>query len=186
MIVSARYLSILPPLGFARLISGWARFAIPTSLTDGDGQQIVGRERNQRASDRQLAHNAVVSRRVNSNVICFSNYTMKRILSPILIALVFICASRATDASNIHSIRDVDFKNFTFNWYPYWCDTPATGRKIILTDGRMETGFDYGKEPRTFYLIDDGVKYGNLTRDGNDEAVVVLWIVTSGTARHGV
>jgi len=34
--------------------------------------------------------------------------------------------------------------------------------------------------------IDNGVKYGDLTGDGREEAVVVLWIVTSGTARDGV
>jgi uncharacterized protein (DUF488 family) len=32
-------------------------------------EQIVGRERNQRACHRQLVRNVVVSRRVNSNVI---------------------------------------------------------------------------------------------------------------------
>jgi hypothetical protein len=108
---------------------------------------------------------------------------MLSFLSPIL-ALVVTCASIAPHFP-AQSIRDVDFKNFTFNWYPRDADTPRTGRKIILTNGQMDTGFGFGKEPRTFFLIDESIKYGDLTRDGNDDAVVGLGIITSGTARPG-
>jgi hypothetical protein len=50
----------------------------------------------------------------------------------------------------------------------------------------MELGFRYGKEPRQFFLIDEGVKYGDLTGDGNEEALVVLGLITSGTARPNI
>jgi len=36
--------------------------------SNGDGQQIVGRERSQLVSQRQLVRNVVVARRVNSTV----------------------------------------------------------------------------------------------------------------------
>ena len=45
---------------------GWARFGVDTQLIAAE--QIVGRERNQRACHRQLGRNVVVSRRVNSTV----------------------------------------------------------------------------------------------------------------------
>jgi hypothetical protein len=83
-------------------------------------------------------------------------------------------------------IRKIDFNNFTFDWYPTWADAPATGRRIILNNGEMNLDFDYGKEPRKFFLIDEGVKYGDLTGDGNEEAVLVLRIITSGTARSNL
>jgi hypothetical protein len=84
------------------------------------------------------------------------------------------------------SIRNTDFKNFTYDWYPSDSDIPATGTKITLKEGSMDTGFGYGKEPREFFLIDDGVQYGDLTGDGVEEAVVVLGIITSGTARANI
>jgi hypothetical protein len=78
-------------------------------------------------------------------------------------------------------IRQVDFRNFTYDWYPVDYDVPATGRKIVLKNGTMDTGFRYGKEPRQFFLRE--FKYGDLTSDGSEEAIVVLQIITSGTAR---
>jgi hypothetical protein len=91
-------------------------------------------------------------------------------------------AANVTDSP----IRNIDFKNFTYDWYPSDLDIPTTGKKIILSDGSMETGFGYGKEPKEFFLIEDGVQYGDLTGDGVEEAVVVLGIITSGTARANI
>jgi hypothetical protein len=102
---------------------------------------------------------------------------MLTLLSPIMIALVVTGAT----------IRSVDFKNFSFDWYPRWADTPSMGRNIVLRDGSMDTGFSYGKEPRKFYLMDaEPISYGDLTGDGNDEAVLAVGVITSGTARAGV
>lgn len=51
----------------------------------------------------------------------------------------------------------------------------------------MELGVRYGKEPREFFLTNRGenygVKYGDLTGDGKEEAAVVLAIITSGSGR---
>jgi hypothetical protein len=43
-------------------------FMLLQAFSNGDAEQFVGRERNQRACHRQLVRDAVVSRRVNSNV----------------------------------------------------------------------------------------------------------------------
>src|SRR5438445_8321866 len=102
---------------------------------------------------------------------------MLSLRSPIMIGRVITCAT----------IRSVDFKNFSFDWYPRWADTPSIGRKIVLREGSMDTGFDYGKEPREFYLMDaEPISYGDLTGDGTEEAVLAVGIITSGTARGGV
>jgi hypothetical protein len=46
----------------------------------------------------------------------------------------------------------------------------------------MEVELAPGKEPREFYFIE--AKYGDLTKDGSEEAVVILGVITSGTARQ--
>ena len=63
-------------LNMAQRIRPMARFFIiggtPIGVDDvGAIQQIIGRERNQRACHRQLVRNAVVARRVNSTVMRF-------------------------------------------------------------------------------------------------------------------
>lgn len=78
-------------------------------------------------------------------------------------------------------IRRVDFRNFTIDWYPDWADVPATGKKIILKDGSMNLDFDYGKEPRKFIL--SRVSYADLTGDGDEEAILVMSTITSGSDR---
>jgi hypothetical protein len=65
--------------------------AIPIGLTrllSDDAQQIVGRERNRRVSDRQLVRNVVVARRVNSNVILLLVMKTPRFLIPVILSLV--------------------------------------------------------------------------------------------------
>ena len=91
--------------------------------------------------------------------------------------------SNSSPSSPNSPIGKIDFTNFVYDWYPTWADAPATGRRIILKEGSMDLNFAYGKEPRKFSLIDNGVSFGDLTGDGTEEAVVVLNIITSGTAR---
>jgi hypothetical protein len=81
------------------------------------------------------------------------------------------------------AIRSIDFRNFTFDWYPTWADATPSGRRIILKAGEMDLGHRPGKEPFQFYLPENYVEYGDLTGDGVEEAVVRIGIITSGTAR---
>lgn len=78
-------------------------------------------------------------------------------------------------------MRRVDFRNFTFDWYPDWADVPATGKKIILKDGSMNLDFDHGKEPRKFILTQ--LSYADLTGDGAEEAIIVIATINSGSDR---
>jgi hypothetical protein len=88
---------------------------------------------------------------------------------------------RESNAVQNRSIRSIDFKNFTFDWWPSWANAPATPKKIILKAGTMDLGHHWGKEPREFVLTQ--VEYGDLTSDNNEEAIVVMATITSGTAR---
>lgn len=92
-----------------------------------------------------------------------------------------ITVQRSDPNVESNSIRQVDFGDFAYNWYPPDYNVPPTGSRIILKNGKMDTGFGYGREPREFLLRD--VEYGDLTGDGKEEAVVVLQVITSGTSR---
>jgi hypothetical protein len=105
--------------------------------------------------------------------------TKAKVVLAVLIISLLWCASPPVHSRTIADIRSVDFKNFSFDWYPRWANTPSNGRKIVLGGGSMDTGFGYGKEPRKFFLIDEPVEYGDLTRDGHEDAVVVLGVITS-------
>ena len=60
------HIDVVTMNGHSAKVFQW--FGFKTKFVKNAAEQIVGRERNQRASYRQLAHNAVVSRRVNSTV----------------------------------------------------------------------------------------------------------------------
>ena len=79
-----------------------------------------------------------------------------------------------------NQIRSIDFRNFTYDWYPPEYRSRRDER-VILKDGSMDVELAPGKEPRKFYIVE--VKYGDLTQDGNEEALVIMGVITSGTAR---
>ena len=103
---------------------------------------------------------------------------MLRVLS----VLVLLAGSRLFAQQ---SIRDVDFKNFT---YPLrgsplghesleWLSSPASAlparRPIHLVNGHATY--------RGGEFVFDSVKYADLTQDGHEEAIVVLTYFTGGT-----
>ena len=68
------------------------------ALQSGALEQIVGRERNQRACHRQLARNVVVSRRVNSTVRRLPDFNMDVVIR-ITLSVLFVGLTTATIAS---------------------------------------------------------------------------------------
>jgi hypothetical protein len=71
-------------------------------------------------------------------------------------------------------IRQIDFANFRYSWYPKDTVSPDGRRSLALVKGEFETDGDRkrGIEPLTVKLED--VRYDDLTGDGRDEAVVIL------------
>ena len=75
-----------------------------------------------------------------------------------------------------YSIRSVDFDNFTYPLPPGFIDRSNPRRTFRLKNGeRPETPDEMG-------VFLSNVGYGNVTGDGQEEAIVTMSIVTGGSA----
>jgi hypothetical protein len=100
----------------------------------------------------------------------------------LLLTLIFALTGGA-QASPVRSIRDIDFKNFTYPKLP-------TGKCSRMSTVRVRDG-KYGSiqkfSPRVVprrgcWQVDVGpVIYGDVTDDGSEEAIVVLYAEMGGT-----
>lgn len=81
-----------------------------------------------------------------------------------------------------HSIRKVDFLNFTYDWFPRWDSNPEKPSKVTLKRGKM--GVSHPDDHSGIGEIEfSGLSYGDVTGDGVEDAVVALFINTTGTQR---
>lgn len=75
-------------------------------------------------------------------------------------------------------IRLIDFKNFTYDWFPKYGDSVIIKDKIVLQNGRNEEveisgpGIHPLGDSYREFLAD--VSYADLTDDGNEEAIVTV------------
>src|SRR6476469_9156721 len=97
-------------------------------------------------------------------------------MKPTVFLLISIATLGITAAaqSDIHS---VDFKNFAYQ--PY-CASEATTR-IRVKNGEYSKETPQGGYVDHFYFNVMGVTYGDVTGDGQDEAVVLSVCNTGGT-----
>ncbi len=72
------------------------------------------------------------------------------------------------------AIRDIDFKNFTYAWYPSYLKIPNGASEVKLQDGKFEMREDQKKGIRYLLLELDDVSYADLMSDGREEAIVHL------------
>lgn len=70
------------------------------------------------------------------------------------------------------AIRDVDFRNFTFPWYPSDYAPPHGRRETILRNAAMKVDGD--KNTDRVWIRLANVSYADLTGDGREEAIVTL------------
>ena len=77
-------------------------------------------------------------------------------------------------AQKSFAIRDVDFRNFTFHWYPSdYPPPPSPGkREITLRNGAMKVDSEKNTDRIWFRLAN--VSYADLTADGREEAIVTV------------
>lgn len=86
----------------------------------------------------------------------------------------------SADALRVHQkvseqvLHSIDFRNFTYDWYPTWGKEKAKTQKIILRDGEM------GASDSTEWFSFGGVKFADLGKDGKDDAIVLLVIGSGG------
>jgi hypothetical protein len=71
-------------------------------------------------------------------------------------------------------IRAVDFRNFTYPWYPTGYVPPHGKRTTILQDGKIIVEKDAKKNIENVYLSLANVFYTELTGDDQEEAVVTI------------
>jgi hypothetical protein len=99
------------------------------------------------------------------------------LLLPLILAL-----TTTAESSPVHSIRDIDFKNFTYSTLP-------TG-KCSMSKVRVQNGKYGSVENFSPHVIPRGgcwqvtlgpVTYGDVTGDGQEEAMVVLYAEVGGT-----
>src|SRR5712692_5706548 len=81
-------------------------------------------------------------------------------------------AQATASPSPSSSIRKVDFKNFTYPWYPSGYPAPHGERKITLRDGEMKV--DAVKNIDRLRAGLPNVSYADLTGDGKEEAIVTV------------
>ena len=72
------------------------------------------------------------------------------------------------------TIRSIDFKNFTFPWYPNYLTTPSGTRSVTLIQGELDIPRDDEKGIESFSVLLTNVSYADLTGDGDEEAIVDL------------
>ncbi len=96
--------------------------------------------------------------------------------------LLLILGLTLTAQSSVPSIRDIDFKNFT---YPKLPTGKCSMRTVRLTNGKYEAS--ERRVPRRVPSNDcwsvtmGPVVYGDVTGDGREEAIVVLYAERGGT-----
>jgi hypothetical protein len=94
-----------------------------------------------------------------------------RLLFLILLILLLPLSARATQANQI---RAVDFKNFTYPWYPSGYRPPYRGRKVTLKNGEYMVDKRGNDNDVWFGLAN--VSYADLTEDGKEEAIVTVTV----------
>lgn len=74
------------------------------------------------------------------------------------------------------AIRDVDFKNFTYPWYPSFLK--SSSREVPLRDGKLEIEEDRQAGIGNLSLELADVSYVDLKADGKEEAIVTVAGIT--------
>lgn len=83
------------------------------------------------------------------------------------------------------SIRDVNFYNFTYQWYPKWNDMLSERKEFTLRGGKAEIDIPSGSnEPSAFELVN--IQYGDVTGDGVEEAIVIIGMDVMGNSMPDV
>ena len=100
-----------------------------------------------------------------------------------MLLLSLIVALTATAQSTpVRSIRDIDFRNFTYSRLP---TRKCSMNKVRLRDGKYGSVANFS--PRIIprggcWAVSVGpVEYGDVTGDGQEEAIVVLYAEVGGT-----
>jgi len=84
------------------------------------------------------------------------------------------CSSFVRTQAEQNGIRQIDFKNFTYPWYPSYLKPPQDKRQISLRDGKFEIERDEQHAIDNLLLELQDVSYVDLAKDGKEEAIVTI------------
>jgi hypothetical protein len=103
-------------------------------------------------------------------------------LSPLLPVAFLLLSALSVFAQTAHSIRAIDFRNFTYPSAPH---LPNSKRQPVFTlrDGELTPKRNSQGLPITAWVVLTKVRYLDLTGDGVDEAIVDLVWHTGGSAQ---
>jgi len=79
---------------------------------------------------------------------------------------------RAQEQSN--AIRNVDFKNFSYPWYPSHLSAPNSSRTVTLRNGKFEELPNPDKGTKYLLLEVEDVSYAKLVPSSEEQAIVYL------------
>jgi len=79
-----------------------------------------------------------------------------------------------TAGQQLSSIRQVNFKDFTYPWYPSFLTPPLDSREVTLRNGKFAVEEDQSKGIRFLTLELDDVSYENLTGDSSEQAFLYI------------
>lgn len=94
--------------------------------------------------------------------------------------------SKSSAPASFHSqdsmIRDVNFYNFTYRWYPKWEYMLSKSKEFTLQNGKLDVDVPSGSnEPATFELVN--IQYGDVTGDDLEEAVITIKMDVMGNSK---
>lgn len=117
----------------------------------------------------------------------FSHFLI--VLHVLLVSQVVYLQQAATQKSSptASSIRDIDFENFTYPLPKDLIDPIDRIKTFKLEKGkRPETRFANGMVNEMDISLAGKIKYGDVTGDDSEEAIVFMSILTGGTAMPGI
>lgn len=107
-----------------------------------------------------------------------------RQVSPVVITNSAADGSKASNPASppqANRIRDVDFNNFTYHWYPKWEYMLSKRTEFTLQNGKLELDVSNGSnEPAAFELAN--IQYGDVTADSIEEAIITIKIDVMGNS----
>ncbi len=105
-------------------------------------------------------------------------------LSQITVLIItLILFSSAFAQANDSNIRSVDFANFTYSWILPFGDPD---KSFILKKGELPATYDKRGIRDDVGIFFGSVKYGDVTGDSTEEAIVFLSVETGGSSIPGI
>jgi hypothetical protein len=92
-------------------------------------------------------------------------------MTKLFLSIVIVLASLHSCGAQI---RSVDWKNFTYPWYPADTNPPHQARKITLVKGEFEVEANRKRRIENLSVSFANVSYSDLTGDTREEAIVTI------------